>query len=152
MDSFAKYLGSIPLCPSLSDCSRNYELLFGMRRHRPVNSSTICQWTNAYITNPPLKKLLEFPGLLVGSQRARCCSLKAKCLKVTGHSQVSLSSNALLSNALLPLLSPNGESGWHPKMTHIGPRRQIKRDRLTILQFAYYRLTVRGHFSHLQPI
>lgn len=50
---------------------------------------------------------------------------------------------------LYPLLFPSGEPGWDAEMTHNGQRRQRLREKLTMLQFASYRLAVRPGFSNI---
>jgi len=50
---------------------------------------------------------------------------------------------------LYPLLFPYGEPGWDHQLCHNGPRRQRSRQRLTMLQYACFRLAVRGDFSHI---
>jgi len=48
-----------------------------------------------------------------------------------------------------PLLFPFGEPGWDPNLIHNGQRRQRQRERLTMLQFACYRLAIREGFSNI---
>lgn len=53
-----------------------------------------------------------------------------------------------------PILFPNGDFGWHQNMIHNVPRRNLRnvqqRDKVTMLQFASYRLALRDNeFSFL---
>lgn len=51
-----------------------------------------------------------------------------------------------------PLLFPNGDTGWHVNMVHNLPstsRSTIPRNKITMLQYASYRLAVRDTFSVL---
>lgn len=51
-----------------------------------------------------------------------------------------------------PLLFPDGDTGWHVNMTHNIPstsRSVAPRNKITMLQYASYRLAIRDTFSLL---
>lgn len=67
--------------------------------------------------------------------------------KLNGIRRVSVLEPSLDPMAY-PLLFPMGDSGWHPDMTH-EPGTSLQRNRLTMLQYASYRLSTREGFSLL---
>ena len=54
-----------------------------------------------------------------------------------------------------PLLFPNGDTGWHINIAHNVPatsNSRTSRNKLTMLQYAAYRLAIRENFSMLQQL
>ena len=48
---------------------------------------------------------------------------------------------------IYPLLFPRGDPGWHCGLTHVEQYSTVKRNRVTMLQFYTYRLTIRKNFN-----
>lgn len=47
------------------------------------------------------------------------------------------------------LLFPYGDLGWQPNTLHVGPRRMATCNKLTLREYAQYRLAVRNDFEIL---
>jgi hypothetical protein len=59
----------------------------------------------------------------------------------------SLSANC--DPMVYPILFPHGEPGWKPGMAHVESRSTEKRNKITLLQFYSYKLSVRAAFNQL---
>lgn len=73
-------------------------------------------------------------------------------LKVNGIIKNISVVDSLLDPLAYPLLFPNGDTGWHVNIAHNTPttsNSRAPRNKLTMLQYAAYRLAIRDDFSML---
>ena len=70
--------------------------------------------------------------------------------KVNGIIKNISASDSSLDPLVYPLLFPNGDTGWHINIAHNVPttsNSRAPRNKLTLLQYAAYRISIREDFS-----